>query len=132
MRIHLEACAFGSGFYRVYLRDGSLRYCDTADELRAIHGMLPPNSITRVTRDGYCLDGLRGDANTPDVVDAEHWLGMTVAEGMRELGLPDEATYARVYRDIEAAVSRRNNRESQTGVHASIVIKRPGARVADG
>jgi hypothetical protein len=50
---------------------------------------------------------------------------------MREVGLTDERDYARVYRQVEAAVVRRNNRESQGGVRASIVIKRRGRRVVD-
>jgi hypothetical protein len=72
-----------------------------------------------------------GDARTPDVVDAERWLGQSVQDGMRELGLTSEAQYRRAYRDIEAVVSKRNNREGQTGVHASIVVKRRGANVTD-
>jgi hypothetical protein len=72
-----------------------------------------------------------GDARTPDVVDAERWLGQSMVEGMRELGLTSEAQYRRAYRDIEAAVSTRNDREAQTGVHASIVIKRRGVQIAD-
>jgi hypothetical protein len=65
------------------------------------------------------------------VVDGEWWLGLPREDGMRELGLTKDADYARAYKAIEAAVGRRNNREAQGGVHASIVIKRPGARVTD-
>jgi hypothetical protein len=54
-----------------------------------------------------------------------------MAEGMRELGITSEAEYHRAYRDVEAAVSRRNDREAQTGVHASLVIKRRGVRIAN-
>ena len=72
---------------------------------------------------------MHGDATTPDVVDAEWWLSLPRADAMRELLISDELIYLRVYREIEAAVVRRNNRASQTGVHASIVIKRPGAHV---
>ena len=128
---HRSACTFGSGFYRVELRDGTVRYCQDQAEVEQVHVLIPTMFIARVLRDGYCLDGLVGDANTPDVVDGEHWLSMPREDGMRELGLTDEATYARVYHDVEAAVVRRNNRESQTGVHASIVIKRPGVKVVD-
>ena len=55
----------------------------------------------------------------------------TESSGMRELGLTSEADYRRAYVAIEAAVGRRNDRSSQGGVRASIVIKRPGARVTD-
>lgn len=128
---HQAACTFGTGFYRLELRDGTVRFCQDTPEVERVYALLPRESVARVLRDGYCLDGLRGDANTPDVVDGEHWLSLPRVEAMRELGLTDEAVYARVYRDVEDAVGRRNNRESQTGVHASIVIKRPGAAVVD-
>lgn len=71
------------------------------------------------------------DERTPDVIDGARFLGLSRADGMRELGISSEQAYARVYRDVEGAVARRNDRESQTGVHASIVIKRRGARVVD-
>jgi hypothetical protein len=70
------------------------------------------------------------DGRTPDVVDAARFLAMSRTEAMRELGI-SEVTYARVYRDVEQAVATRDNREGQLGVHASIVIKRPGAKVSD-
>ena len=86
----------------------------------------------RLERDGYCLDGAStGDANTPDVVDGEWWLGLSATDGMQELGLTSEADYLRVYTSVEAAVYRRDNRASQGGVRASIVIKRPGRKVVD-
>ena len=89
-------------------------------------------NIRLVERDGYCLDGDRiGDANTPDVVDAETWLALPMDQAMAEVGLTLEADYIRVYKQIEAAVYRRSNRESQTGVHASIVIKRKGRPLID-
>jgi hypothetical protein len=85
-----------------------------------------------VERDGLCLDGDHiGDARTPDVVDAEFWLGLPVREGMAELGLTSEAEYRRAYKQIEAAVYRRDNRASQTGIRASMVIKKRGAKVTD-
>jgi hypothetical protein len=65
------------------------------------------------------------------VVDGEEWLGWPRERAMQEVGLTDERDYARVYRQIEAAVYRRNNREAQGGVHASIIIKRKGRRVVD-
>jgi hypothetical protein len=130
--VHRGDCVFGTGFYRLSLKDGGVRYCQAQEEVEYVYSLLGPDQVVRVERDGYCLDGDRhGDANTPDVVDGEWWLGLNVADGMRELGLTSEADYARVYRQIEAAVARRNDRESQSGVRASIVIKRKGRRVLD-
>jgi hypothetical protein len=71
------------------------------------------------------------DERTPDVVDGARFLGMSQKDGMRELGITRESDYARAYRDVEAAVHARDNRETQGGVHAPIVIKRKGARVTD-
>jgi hypothetical protein len=71
------------------------------------------------------------DERTPDVIDGARFLGLSRAEGMRELGISDERAYARAYRDVEAAVNARDNRESQGGVHAPIVIKRAGREVTD-
>ena len=135
-RQHRSDCAFGSGFFRVELLDSTPRYCQNEAEVQWVLRLLPRRAVSRIARDGYCLDpedhpALMGDASTPDVVDAEWWLGLTQAEGMRELGLHTEADYARAYRMVEAAVARRENRAGQTGVHASIVIKRPGAGVTD-
>jgi hypothetical protein len=72
-----------------------------------------------------------GDERTPDVIDGARFLGLSRAEGMRELGVSDERAYARAYRDVEAAVYARDNRESQGGVHAPVVIKRAGREVHD-
>lgn len=130
--IHRRDCAFGTGFYRLTLRGGGTRYCQNTEEVEYVHALLGPDQVVRVERDGYCLDGDRiGDANTPDVVDGEQWLALPREQAMREVGLSSERDYARVYRDIEAAVTRRNNRESQTGVHASIVLKRKGRPLID-
>ena len=71
------------------------------------------------------------DERTPDVIDGARFLSLSQQDGMRELGLTREADYARAYRDIEAAVVARDNRESQGGVHAPIVVKRRGAKVND-
>jgi hypothetical protein len=71
------------------------------------------------------------DERTPDVIDGTRFLGLSRPDGMRELGITREADYVRAYRDIEAAVLARDNRESQGGVHAPIVVKRKGARVVD-
>jgi len=130
---HRPDCAFGSGFFRLSYGAG-VRYCQSWAEVQtACHLLEGVVRDIRIERDGYCLDGdpLIGDANTPDVVDGEWWLGLPRTEGMRELGLTSDADYARAYRAIEAACGRRDNRASQGGVRASIVIKRPGAKVTD-
>ena len=130
--VHRADCTFGSGFYRVQLRDGGVRYCRDERELREVHNLLPADSIQYVERDGYCLDGDRqGDANTPDVVDGESWLALPRREAMMLVGLESEADYTRVYKQVEAAVYRRDNRAAQGGVRASIVLKKRGARVLD-
>lgn len=130
---HRPDCAFGTGFYRIVLKNSRApRYCETERELRQVLQMIGSEYVEVVERDGHCLDGDRsGDANTPDVIDAEQWLGWPQERAMREAGLKSEADYARVYREVERAVSRRNDRESQLGVHASIVIKRKGRPLID-
>lgn len=129
---HRADCAFGPGFFRVSLRGTTPRYCQDEDEVQRVVQLVGKSAITRVERDGHCLDGERqGDAGTPDVVDGEQWLALPQAEAMEAVGLTDEAAYRRVYKQIEAAVYRRDNRQSQTGVRASIVLKRRGAKVVD-
>lgn len=129
---HRPECRFGSGAYRVMLRNGSPRYCQTEEEVAWVLHLLPERVVARVQRDGYCLDNLpSGDANTPDVVDAEQWLSLSREDAMRELGLVSEADYARAYRMIEDAVQVRDNRASQGGVRATIVIKKKGVQVTD-
>ena len=131
---HRGDCAFGRGFFRLSF-SGNVRYCQSWDEVQtACHLLDGVVKDIRIERDGYCLDGnntLIGDANTPDVIDGEWWLGLDRVSGMRELALTSDADYRRAYLAIEAAVGRRNDRQSQGGVRASIVIKRPGARVTD-
>jgi len=130
--VHRADCTFGTGFYRITLKGGGTRFCQTTEEVEYVHSLLGLDQVVRVERDGHCLDGDgEGDANTPDVVDAEAWLALPQSEAMRRVGLESEADYARVYKQIEAAVYRRDNREKQGGVHASIVIKRRGAKVQD-
>jgi hypothetical protein len=130
--VHRDDCAFGTGFYRISLKGGDMRYCQSQEEVEYVHALLGRGQVVRVERDGYCLDGDRsGDARTPDVVDGEEWLNWPRERAMSEVGLTSERDYARVYKQVEAAVYRRNNRESQGGVHASIVIKRKGRRVVD-
>jgi hypothetical protein len=133
---HRSDCVFGSGgFFRLTYGGGSnLRYCQTWAEVQtACHLLEGVVSDIKIERDGYCLDGdpTIGDAGTPDVVDGEWWLGLPREEAMRELGLTDERDYRRAYVAIEAACGRRDNRASQGGVRASIVIKRPGRKVTD-
>lgn len=131
---HRADCRFGSGFFRLTYGEHNVRFAQTWDEVQTACRLL--NGVVRdirIERDGHCLDGdpLIGDANTPDVVDGEWWLGLPRADAMRELGLTKDADYARAYRAIEAACGRRDNRASQGGVRASIVIKRPGAKVTN-
>ena len=131
---HRPDCTFGPGFFRLCFGDRNVRYCQSQQDVQFACALL--DGVVReirVERDGYCLDGdpMIGDANTPDVIDGEWWLSLPVADGMLELKLEREADYIRVYRQIEAAVLRRDNRASQGGVRASIVIKRPGAKVTN-
>lgn len=69
------------------------------------------------------LVDLHGDALTPDMVDAEWWLGLPMRQGMQELGI-DERAYRRIYREVQDAVYTRDNRASQGGVRVPIIIKR--------
>lgn len=71
------------------------------------------------------------DERTPDVIDGARFLGLSRDEGMQELGITSEQAYARAYRDVEAMVNARDNRESQGGVRAPVVIKRAGREVVD-
>ena len=129
---HRPECRFGTGFYRVVLDDGGMRYVQNETEVQTVRALLPEGSIASVQRDGYCLDGdQQGDARTPDVVDAEWWLNLPREVGMAELGLDSEADYRRAYSAIEQAVYRRDNRAAQGGVRATIVIKRRGRKVTD-
>jgi hypothetical protein len=125
---HRDGCQFGSGFYRVVMRDGSRRYCQSEGEVEFVHHLLPDGAVQAVERDGYCLDGSdpERDARTPDVLDGARFLELPREEAMRELGLTDEADYARAYRAVEEAVLARDRQESLGGVHASVVIKRKG------
>jgi hypothetical protein len=133
---HRSDCVFGSGFFRLSYGEKNVRFCQTWAEVQtACHLLEGVLRDLKIERDGYCLDGdsptYGGDANTPDVVDGEWWLGLDRVDGMRELGLTSDADYKRAYDSIAAAVARRDNRASQGGVRASIVIKRPGARVTN-
>jgi hypothetical protein len=125
---HREGCTFGPGFYRVVLAGGGTRYCQSEGEVTFVHHLLPPGSVARVQRDGYCLDGYVG--GTPDVVSAEAFLGMPRAEAMREVGIETDADYARTYRAVESAVLERD-RAQHGGTPPSIVIKKHGRKVND-
>lgn len=71
------------------------------------------------------------DETTPDVIDGRRFLEMPRQDAMREAGIKSEADYSRAYKDIESMVSARDNREGQSGVHASVVVKRAGRPVND-
>ena len=122
---HRDGCTFGPGFLRIVLRDGGRRYCQSEGEVEFVRHLLPEGSVVRVQRDGYCLDGYQG---TPDVVEAERFLGMSMADAMRELGFETEADYARAYRAVEAAVLERD-RAQHGGTMPSIVVKKRGRTV---
>jgi len=131
MTEHRALCRFGPGLYRIVLSDGARRYCQSELEVQRALSLLPGESVRRVQRDA-CLDQPEtGDANTPDVVDAAMWLELPQAEGMRELGLVHEADYIRAYRMVEDAVLARDRAAQLGGVHASVVVKRRGAKVSD-
>jgi hypothetical protein len=131
---HRPDCVFGSGFFRLTYGERNVRYCqDQVEVERACRLLEGAVRDIKIERDGYCLDGdpMIGDAGTPDVIDGEWWLSLPREDAMRELGLTDERDYRRAYVAIEAACGRRDNRASQGGVRASIVIKRPGRKVTD-
>jgi hypothetical protein len=71
------------------------------------------------------------DESTPDVIDGRRFLEMSRQDAMREAGIKSEADYSRAYKDVESMVTARDNREGQTGVHASVVVKRSGKPVRD-
>lgn len=129
---HRAECTFGPGFYRISLIDQGKRYCQNQEQVELAVSLLSREQIVRVERDGFCLDGMRvGDANTPDVVDAETWLGMPRDAAMTLVGLESEADYARVYQQVSDAVHTRDNRQAQDGIHVPIVIKKRGRKVID-
>lgn len=129
---HRPECTFGDGFLRIVLKSGARMYYANQEQVEYALTLVPHDHVERVDRDGFCLDGVRlGDANTPDVVDAETWLSMPREQGMAEVGLDNEADYARVYKQVEDAVYTRGNRESQGAPHVPIVIKKRGRPVID-
>jgi hypothetical protein len=122
---HRDGCTFGSGFYRVELTNGDRRFCQSDAEVVLLTRILAHESIKRVQRDGYCLD--QYDGSTPDVIQAETFLGMPREEAMRTLGFDNEADYARAYRAVEDAVLARDRAQSD-GDKPSIVVKKRGAQ----
>ena len=137
--VHQPDCSFGpiGAFWRIHFRTSSqyeqTRYCANADDVQRAIALLEPvaRGAIHVERDA-CLDGqTAGDARTPDVVDAEQWLGMPKHDAMAVVGITSEAEYRQAYDQIEQAVYRRDNRASQGGTRASIVIKKRGAKVTN-
>jgi hypothetical protein len=131
---HRPLCRFGPGPYRVVLQDLSRRYCQSQTEVERVYQLVPRDLIRRVQRDAYCLDGLddvEGDQDTRGVIDADQWLELPREQAMAEFGIQSEADYVRAYRMLEDAVLARDRALVQTGVRASIVVKKPGTRVVD-
>ncbi len=122
---HRAGCTFGPGLYRLLLSDGGRRFAQSQAEVEFVHRLLPSGAITRVQRDGYCLD--QQDLESPDVVDGRRFLSMERGEAMRELGIASEVDYVRAYRAIEEAVLA-NDRAGGT---ASVVIKKRGKETLD-
>jgi len=130
-RHHRRDCQFGSGFYRIIYKDGGVihtRHFESKERAELFWDLLPDSVRVRKQRDA-CLDGTErsSDASTPDVVDGEAFLAMEREEGMAALGLTSEADYQRAYNAVQDAVYARDNRESQGGVHAPVVVKRKDA-----
>jgi len=127
---HRRGCTFGPGYFRIVLSDGGRRFVDTETQVEAVRHLLPAGAMLKVQRDGYCLD--QDDLRSPDVMDGERFLNLPQADAMRELGITEEADYARAYRAIEDAVLARD-RAIAAGARdkPSIVIKRKGKEVLD-
>ncbi len=126
---HRPDCTFGPGFFKIVYLSGGLErtyYAQSRGECDAIAALLTPVQRPRFYRDA-CLDHQDkrlGDSNTPDTVDADWWLGLDRQQAMEELGLDDETEYAKVYQQVYDVACTRDNRTSQSGVRASIIIKR--------
>lgn len=126
--IHQPGCRFGDGFYKVVYDDEvgqpRVRCFETQSEADLLVRLLPPGRNVRGYRDS-CLDApAASDAGTPDVVDGDWWLGLPKAQAMEELGITDERQYGTVHRMVSDMVYARDNRASQGGVRAPIVIRR--------
>jgi len=126
---HRPGCRFGDGFYKVIYDDElgqpRTRCFGTQAEADLLVRLLPPGRNVRGYRD-ECLDRGRAtsDAGTPDVLDGEWWLGLPKAQAMEEAGIADEAVYARIHRAVEDVVYRRDNRATQGGVRAPVILRR--------
>ena len=135
---HREACVFGSGFFRIKLKNGMTRFCQDELEVARVRALLE-GQVAHIYRDGYCLDPQdypeqpKGSsvAVTQPVYDGATWLSMPMDEAMTAVGITDAADYRRAYESIAEAVAAAQNRASQTGVLASVVIKRRGVKVTD-
>jgi hypothetical protein len=126
--VHLPGCKFGDGFYKIVYDDEfgrpHTRVYTTQADADLLVKILPPGRNIRAYRDA-CLDAAAPvDAATPDVVDGDWWLGLPKAQAMEELGLTKESEYARVHRMVEDMVYARDNRRTQGGVKAPVVIRR--------
>ena len=130
---HRPGCRFGDGFYKVVYDDelGQPRtHCfGTQAEADLLVRLLPPGRNVRGYRDD-CLDrpAAASDAGTPDVLDGEWWLALPKAQAMEEAGIREEATYARVHRAVEDMVYARDNRTTQGGVRAPVILRRKKTR----
>jgi hypothetical protein len=125
---HRPGCRFGDGFYKVVYDDAlgppRVRVFQTQADADLMVKLLPPGRNVRCYRDA-CLDSQgRVDAATPDVVDGDWWLGLPKAQAMEELGLVDDREYARAHRAVSEMVAARDNRRTQGGVRASVVVRR--------
>ena len=72
-------------------------------------------SVTGLERLASSLDlasPFTGEARSPDVVDAVHWLALPPMQACLELGI-SAAEYPRVHRDIESVVTLYENRRAQ-------------------
>jgi hypothetical protein len=127
---HRYGCTFGPGLYRIVLVDGGRRFVQSEAQVEAVRRLLPPGSMLKVQRDGYCLD--QDDLESPDIIDGERFLNLPREQAMAELGVDSEADYTRAYRAVEEAVLARD-RAVAAGARdrPSIVIKRKGRRVLD-
>jgi hypothetical protein len=127
---HAPDCVFGPGWFRVVWED-QRRFCQDWGEVGLLCKLLDGRvKEVAVQRDG-CRDTQLLDTVSPDAVDAAAWLAMAKPAAMETLGLTSEGDYLRAHRDISAMVTARDNRAAQTGVRATVIIKRPGAKVTN-
>lgn len=131
MAQHRPDCLFGPGFFRVaYYSEGQRRqaFYENQAQAEAFARLIATGPNVTIQRDA-CLDVQEAsDALTPDVVDADEWLGLPAAEAMAELGLTSYAEYGRVFDSVEEMVMARDNRLSQGGIRVPVIIKRKKTR----